>query len=55
MNGIAYYVIIAIPILRDALSLGWPGPMVVLALGWLLVASTLISIASRLIVSFDRS
>ena len=53
-NGIAYYVIIAVPIVRDALSLGWPGPMVVLAMGWVLVGSTLISIASRLPFSFYR-
>jgi cardiolipin synthase len=53
-NGIAYYLIIAVPIVRDALNLGWPVPKVVLALGWLLVASTLISMASRLSVSCNR-
>ena len=47
-NGIAYYGIIAVPIVRDALNLGWPGPMGVLALGWVLVGSTLVSMASRL-------
>jgi cardiolipin synthase len=47
-NGIAYYGIVAIPLLRDVLSLAWPGPVWVLALGWVLVASTLLSMASRL-------
>ena len=50
-NGIAYFVILATPIVRDALGLGWPGPTLVLALGWLLVASTLVSMADRLRVS----
>lgn len=47
-NGIAYYVIVAIPIVRDALLLGWPGATLVMALGWALVVSTLASIADRL-------
>lgn len=47
-NGIAYYVIVGIPVVRDALGLGWPGSLLVLALGWLLIASTLLSIAARL-------
>ncbi len=47
-NGIAYYVIVAIPIMRDTLSLAWPGAALVRALGWALVASTLLSIVDRL-------
>ena len=47
-NGIAYYVIVAVPIVRDALALGWPGPALVTALGWALVASTLVSMLGRL-------
>jgi phosphatidylglycerophosphate synthase len=46
-NGIAYYVIVAVPIVRDALGLGWPGPRLVVALGWVLVVSTLVSMADR--------
>jgi phosphatidylglycerophosphate synthase len=46
-NGIAYYVIVAVPIVRDALGLGWPGPDLVRALGWLLVATTLASMLDR--------
>jgi phosphatidylglycerophosphate synthase len=46
-NGIAYYVIVAVPIMRDALGLGWPTPGWVLALGWLLVAATLLSMLDR--------
>jgi hypothetical protein len=41
-------VIVAIPVVRDALGLGWPSPGLVMALGWLLIASTLVSIADRL-------
>jgi hypothetical protein len=47
-NGIAYYVIVAVPVVRDALGLGWPGAGLVRALGWALVATTLLSISDRL-------
>jgi phosphatidylglycerophosphate synthase len=46
-NGIAYYVIAAIPIVRDALGLRWPAPGLVTALGWALVGSTLVSMLDR--------
>jgi CDP-diacylglycerol--glycerol-3-phosphate 3-phosphatidyltransferase len=47
-NGIAYYVIAAIPIVRDALALGWPGAGLVRALAWALIASTVVSMFDRL-------
>ncbi len=47
-NGIAYFVPIGTVVVRDALRLGWPGPGLVLALGWLLAASTVLSMADRL-------
>jgi phosphatidylglycerophosphate synthase len=47
-NGIAYYVIVAVPLVRDALGLRWPGAEFVMALGWSLVASTLVSMIDRL-------
>jgi hypothetical protein len=34
-------------VVRDALALAWPGRGLVLALGWLLVASTLLSMLDR--------
>jgi phosphatidylglycerophosphate synthase len=46
-NGIAYYVIVGIPVVRDALALGFPGPAPVMALGWLLVLTTAVSMADR--------
>jgi len=46
-NGIAYYVAVAVPIVRDALGLGWPPGAWLLAGGWLLVASTLLSMLDR--------
>lgn len=47
-NGIAYYGIVAIPVVRDALGLAWPGAGLVRGLAWTLVASTLVSMADRL-------
>jgi len=47
-NGIAYYVIVAVPVTRDAMGIAWPPPAWVLFAGWLLVATTLVSIGSRL-------
>ncbi len=55
LNGIAYYAIVAIPIVRDALGLGWPGPALVMALGWVLVVTTLVSMADRLVESRVRA
>jgi len=46
-NGIFYFVMLGIPIVRDALGIGWPGPGLVIAIGWVLVASTLASMADR--------
>jgi phosphatidylglycerophosphate synthase len=46
-NGIAYYVVVAIPIVRDALGLGWPGPLLVRLIAWGLVATTAASILDR--------
>jgi phosphatidylglycerophosphate synthase len=47
-NGLAYYAIVGLPIVRDALALAWPGPALVRALGWALVASTCASMIDRL-------
>lgn len=46
-NGIAYYVVVAVPLIRDTLDLGFPKEALLLALGWALVASTLVSMADR--------
>jgi CDP-diacylglycerol--glycerol-3-phosphate 3-phosphatidyltransferase len=46
-NGIAYFVALGIPVIRDGLGLGWPGDGLVLALGWALVATTAVSMADR--------
>jgi len=47
-NGIGYYVVVAVPIVRDAIGLGWPGPALVQGFGWLLVATTFVSMMLRL-------
>ena len=48
-NGIAYYAIVGVPIVRDALGIDWPGPALVMALGWLLIGLTLVSMGDRMI------
>ncbi len=53
-NGIAYYAVLATPLVRDTLGLSWPNSQAVLALGWLLVASTLLSMADRLRFSLRK-
>jgi phosphatidylglycerophosphate synthase len=46
-NGIAYYVLLGIPVVRDALGFGWPPAAWVAALAFVLVLSTLVSMALR--------
>jgi len=47
-NGIAYFVLLGIPVVRDGLALPWPGDGLIRLLAWALVVSTLLSIANRL-------
>ena len=47
-NGISYFVLAGIPITRNALGWTWPVDGVVLGLGWLLVATTVVSMLDRL-------
>lgn len=47
-NGIAYFVAVAVPIVRDTLGWSWPGPGLVWWLAAGLVATTLVSILDRL-------
>ncbi len=46
-NGIAYFVLLGIPVVRDGLTLGWPADALVRALGWALVATTCASMLDR--------
>jgi phosphatidylglycerophosphate synthase len=46
-NGIFYFVMVGIPVVRDALELGWPRADLVMAIAWLLVASTVVSMGDR--------
>jgi len=46
-NGIAYFVLLGVPVVRDGLALGWPPDGLVRALGWALVASTGVSMLDR--------
>jgi len=46
-NGIAYFVLLGIPVVRDALGWDSPGPGIVRACAWALVVSTLVSMVDR--------
>ncbi len=46
-NGIAYFVAVAVPIVRDTLGWSWPGATLVWWLAAALVVSTLLSMADR--------
>jgi phosphatidylglycerophosphate synthase len=46
-NGIAYFVLLGIPVVRDGLTLAWPADALVRALGWTLVATTCASMLNR--------
>lgn len=46
-NGILYFALLGVPVVRDGLALGWPPPSLTYALGWLLVAATLVSMVDR--------
>jgi phosphatidylglycerophosphate synthase len=54
-NGIAYFALLGVPVIRDALGLGWPGAGWVQGAGWLLVASSLFSMAARARTSLASS
>jgi phosphatidylglycerophosphate synthase len=47
-NGIAYFVLLGIPVVRDGLGLAWPSDALVERLAWGLVVTTLVSMGSRL-------
>ena len=44
-NGIAYFVLLGIPVVRDGLALGWPPAGWLTLAGWALVVSTLLFLA----------
>jgi len=54
-NGIAYYALLGTPVIRNGAGLSWPSDAAVRALGWLLVASTLLSMADRALAPWRRA
>ena len=46
-NGIGYYVLVGVAVLKDALMIGWPTAEWITLFGWLLVVSTLTSMGDR--------
>ncbi len=46
-NGIAYFVAVGIPVIRNALGWSWPPDAWITLLGWLLVLTSLISMLDR--------
>jgi phosphatidylglycerophosphate synthase len=53
-NGIAYFAVLGTPIVRDALGLAFPGPGLVRGVAWVLVATTLVSMADRALAALRR-
>ena len=53
-NGIAYFVMVGIPVFREALGLSWPPDAWIAAIAWVLVASTGLSMLERGIVFIRR-
>ncbi len=47
-NGVAYFVLLGVPVVRDGVGVGWPPDGIVFALGWALVATTLVSMGLRI-------
>jgi len=54
INGIAYYVLLGIPVVRDGLEILWPPDGWVAVIGWVLVASTAASMIDRLVAARSR-
>lgn len=48
-NGILYFVLLGTPIIRNTLGWSWPGDAMILLFGWLLLASTAVSMGDRLL------
>jgi phosphatidylglycerophosphate synthase len=48
INGIAYFVLAALPVYRGALDALWPSDAALALLAWLLVATTILSMLQRL-------
>lgn len=46
-NGVAYFVLLGVPVVSDGLALAWPPDAWVLWAGWLLVGSTVVSMVDR--------
>lgn len=47
-NGIAYFVLVGIPIMRNLLGWSWPSDAILLGAGWIFVATTAVSMIDRL-------
>ncbi len=47
-NGIAYFVLAGTPIMRNLLGWSWPSDPLLYGLGWMLVATTTVSMIDRL-------
>lgn len=48
-NGIAYFVLVGVPVVRNGLGLSWPADLWIQLFGWLLLATTVISMLDRLV------
>ncbi len=48
-NGIAYFVVVGTPVIRNALALHWPSDALISVIAWALVGTTIMSMAYRLL------
>lgn len=46
-NGIAYFVLVGVAVIRNGLDLSWPADLWIMVFSWLLVLSTLVSMLDR--------
>lgn len=53
-NGIAYFILAGILIIRNAMEWSWPTNALTLAISWVLIITTVISIADRLHVLLTK-
>lgn len=54
-NGILYFALVGVPIVRDALGFAWPSFGAVYLFGWGLVGSTLVSMLDRFVALVGRA
>ena len=50
-NGVAYFVVVCVPVFQSAFGIEWVSPSLLYVFGWVLVVSTLVSMGARMLFS----